>query len=379
MKAFFIALCFAVVLLACTNSSHNTASSNSTLDSTLQRLLDSTFKAHPETKGIAVHVEAPNVNYTWASAVGNANTQGKKLTADLPGNIASNTKTYVAAAILRLVEIGKIASIQQPIAGIISNTSEQQLRQAGYDVDHITITHLATNTSGIYDYVNTDQFQGFTLTNLNHRWTRDEQIALAMSAGKPRWAPGARFEYCETGFLLLTEIIEHYTQKPFHTAIRELLKFDQLGLHETWFLLQENAPNKLPPLLEQTATRYQSNSLTLDVSFDAFGGGGLAATPRDLANFSQQLFDGKIFDHPKTRQLLYTTTQTADSVAPTYSFGLMMTNVAGHKAYGHGGFWGTQVKYIPDLNASIAVFVLESDAWEVYNDLIAAIAKELER
>lgn len=375
MKRILYLLIFAQIISSYKNSS--TSQQESTAIYKIQSILDSTFMAHPETKGISVHIIAPNIGFTWAGAIGNADTTDRKLTPDLPGNIASNTKTYVAAAILRLAELGQL-NIHQSIAGIISPKTEQLLRKTGYAVDSITIAHLATNTSGIYDFVNIEKYQNYTLTHLDYRWTRDEQIELAMTAGPPRWPQGAKFEYSETGFLILTEIIEHFTHEPFHSAMRKLLKFDALGLNNTWFVLQENAPANSPPLIEQTASRYQSNSLTLDFSFDAFGGGGLAATPRDLAHFSQQLFASNVFDKPETRELLFTTIPTADSIPPSYSFGLMITDVAGHKAYGHGGFWGTQVKYIPDLNISVAVFVLESDAWEVYNGLIEEVVRVLE-
>ncbi|MES2559811.1 MAG: serine hydrolase domain-containing protein [Bacteroidota bacterium] len=342
----------------------------------IQEIVDSVFKAHPETKGIAVHIEVPKYDLSWKGAVGFADSKGRKLTPEMPANIASNTKTYVAAAMLRLIEQGKLKTTE-PIAKIISDKSNRLLIRGGYNTEQITVAHLLTNTSGIFDFVNTQQYQNLTQSDPGHRWTRDEQIQLAIDSGLFTVKAGEQFAYSETNYLLLTEIIEQKTQLPFHLAVRTLLKFEKLKLNSTWFLLQEDYPKGVLPLVEQTATAYNVNSYRLDYSFDAFGGGGLASTVTDLARFSQYLFSGNIFEKQSTQELLYTTIATTDGLAPSYSFGLMHTNVAGYKAFGHGGFWGTQVKYIPEVDLTIAVFVMERDTWPVYNILIEEVVREI--
>ncbi len=356
--------------------SKNMHSNNEELALRLKIILDTVYLANPATKGIAIHIESPKYNLSWNSAVGFANLKGKVLTAQMPANIASTTKTYIAAAILRITEEYNLKT-STPIAAVISEKSNALLTKAGYKTHLISVANLVTNTSGIYDYVNTQAYQSLTQSNPKHRWTRDEQIALAISNGNYIEDAGERFAYSETNYLLLTEIIEHFTKKPFHIAVRDLLKFNQFNLNHTWFLLQENKPLQLPDLVEQTATGYNVNSYTLDYSFDAFGGGGLASTVTDMANFSQHLFDGHIFNNSATKEKLFTTIQTKDGIAPTYSFGLMHTNVLAYKAYGHGGFWGTHLKYIPELNLSIGVYVLERDTWQVYNTLIDELVKEI--
>lgn len=342
----------------------------------ISQLLDSIYQKHPETKGIAIHIEAPGYQISWNGAVGSADRKGRKLTPDMPANIASNTKTYIAAAILRLVELEKVKTAD-PIGKLISEKSNKLLKNAGYNTNEITVAHLLTNTSGIFDFVNAQSYQSLTQSNPKYRWTRDEQIELAVQSATPIEKAGQKFAYSETNYLLLTEIIERNTQLPFHLAVRDLLRFEKLKLNSTWFLLQEVYPKGVLPLVEQTAKAFNVNSYTLDYSFDAFGGGGLASTVTDLAHFSQYLFNGNIFDKPATKELLFTTIATKDSIEPTYSFGLMHTDVAGYKAYGHGGFWGTQVKYIPELNLSIAVFVMERDTWPIYNILIEEVVKEM--
>jgi D-alanyl-D-alanine carboxypeptidase len=372
---------FVAIFTSCTLSGVNVKTcpmkdGNAEVVHRIRQLLDSVYQKHPETKGIAVHMEAPRYQISWSGAAGFANARGTRLTPEMPANIASNTKTYIAATILRLVEMDKI-KLSEPIGRLLSAKSNALLLKGGYNTNEITVTHLITNTSGIYDFVNTQIYQSLTVSNPKYRWTRNEQIELAIHSGSSAVKPGEIFAYSETNYSLLTEIIEQLTQLPFDVAVRRLLKFDKLKLNNTWFLLQELAPQGALPLVEQTAKTYNVNSYTLDYSFDAFGGGGLASTVADLAKFSQYLFNGGVFDEPSTRELLYTTVATADGLEPSYSLGLMHTNVAGYKAYGHGGFWGTQVKYIPELNLSIAVFVMERDTWPIYNILIEEVVKEV--
>jgi D-alanyl-D-alanine carboxypeptidase len=103
------------------------------------------------------------------------------------------------------------------------------------------------------------------------------------------------------------------------------------------------------------------NSYDLDPSFDLYGAGGIAATSKDLALFSQALFEGEIIKSPQVLDLIYTKIDIKEGDDPHYFMGLQDSEIAGRPAYGHGGFWGTVVQYIPELNTSISVFVLERD------------------
>src|SRR4051812_45227925 len=73
------------------------------LERTLKRFAD----AHPAFPGVALAVRAPG--FSWSSAAGDADRATRKpLTPRAPFRIASVTKTFTAAAILRLVEDGKL-------------------------------------------------------------------------------------------------------------------------------------------------------------------------------------------------------------------------------------------------------------------------------
>lgn len=342
-----------------------------------QAIIDSIFRTYPATKGVMMHVESPDLDISWNGAVGMADsTTNRRLEPHFPALIASNTKTYVAATMLRLVEMKHI-TLDQSIKGLISERSDSVLSSDGYDLESITVAHLMSHTSGMFDYCDSELFLSYTTENPSYEWTRDEQIELSATGGDPLGPPGSLFSYADLNYLLLTEIIELKTSQPFYTAMRELLHYETLGLNHTWFNILEPVPTDMPPLIHQYATSKGVDSYTMHGSFDLYGGGGIATTTTDLALFSQNLFEARFFDSPETLNLIYTDIETGDSIPSNYYMGLAEMDIAGMAAYGHGGFWGTTVQYIPELNTSIAVFVLDRDEWQRYRLVLDEVAKYL--
>jgi len=299
---------------------------------------------------------------------------------DQPGLIASSIKTYVAASILRLVEEDLI-TIVDSIEGLISSKSKELLISDGYDVKNIKIKHLLSHTSGIEDYVsknNVGQYFDFITANKKYRWTRDEQIKITVERGDPLGKAGEVFNYADANFLLATEVLENVTKKPFYTAMRELLKYDKLGLKNTWQYTLEDIPANTKPLTHQYYGKYQWDSYDIDPSFDLYGGGGIACTSKDLALFSYHFFNNHIVKNETVKNLIFTEITTNNSKTNNYYLGLSKSTINDLNAYGHGGFWATTVQYIPELNASIAVFVLEKDHKKLRKDILESLIKELQ-
>ena len=335
-----------------------------------QHQLDSFYQANPQAVGIIIHVEAPDKNISWTSAAGFAEKNGKeKLSKDQPALIASITKSYVAVAILRLIEQKKLV-LDQPIKSLISRKSKRALRKDGYDLEAITIKHLLSHTSGIQDYVD-DDYIDFIDKNKKHRWSRDEQIALAVKVGDPLGIAGTIFSYADINFLLLTEIIEKQTKKPFYIAIRELIGYEKSGLSSTWFHTLEKTPNNIKPLVHQYWEKQNWDSYDIDNSFDLYGGGGIAATTKDVALFFQYLFEGKIIKDEKVLELMHTDIPLKEP--NNYCLGLRKIDFHGYIAYYHGGFWGTDVMYLPALNMTISAVTLQKDL----RDINALLSQEL--
>lgn len=357
---------FAVILFLCAGN----AFAQST-EAKFQKLLDSVYAANPDAVGIMMHVEAPGKKISWTGAAGYSE---KGTTTALDKNqtvlTASNTNPYVAAAILKLAEADKF-SLSQPIKGLITEKSAKLLESDGYNLDAITVKHLLSHTSGIFDYANDAYFE-MVDANPSYKWTRDEQIALTVSAGSPLAAPGEEFAYADVNFLLLTEIIEKFTKKPFYTAIRQLLDFKKHKLQSTWFINLEKTPKGVKPQAHQYWNKFNWDSANLDPSWDLYGGGGIVSTVKDMALFFQELFTGQIIKDKALLEQMHTLVLPRKQ--STYCLGLRNLMFNGTtEAWYHGGFWGTEVMYVPGDNVTMAVCTLQKDR----RDLNAKLSEKI--
>ncbi|MEL6484471.1 MAG: serine hydrolase domain-containing protein, partial [Bacteroidota bacterium] len=270
----------------------------------LQGILDKASKSKKNTiVGVSSSVKAPKlgIDFTGSSGFDSAE-KTNSLSPKQPFRIASLTKVFVAAAILRLQEQQKI-TIDDPITKYISDAHIKLLKDGGYVLDSITLRHCLNHTSGLYDYaVGGKEYVMEAMKNPKKRWTRTEQIKFAMDNGKPHAPPGQEEHYSDTGYILLGEILERQTNSGLAESLRTLLKFDALGMTSTYLESLEERPEGLPP----NVRRYMDGLETThwDNSIDLYGGGGLVSTTADLTLFLQALFDGQIFEQEYTLDIM---------------------------------------------------------------------------
>lgn len=347
------------------------------LEQVFQNQLEDIYTQSPDAVGILVHIEAPDLGISWSGAVGYIDKErSETLTIDHPALLASNTKTYVAAAILRLYEDGRLA-LTDPLGKYLSPQTIALIKGGGYDTSTITIGHLLNHTSGIADYNAVDGLFDFLRDQPQHVWTRDEQITRAMTRGKPLGQAGEHFNYADTNYLLLGEIIEQITGQTFYQGVRQLIDYTKQGMNDTWWVELETRPENTKALARQYATALGLASENMHPSFDLFGGGGIASTARDLGVFTQNLFDGKVYKTAKTLDIMLVPANPKNPMQGKYMSGLSSIDVNGIQGIGHGGFWGSAANYFPDLNASIAVIVLERDKRVLRRDINQAMVKIL--
>lgn len=339
----------------------------------LQHIIDTTFAAHPGTTGMMVSV-IPESGTAWNYATGVSDRKtGTKLQPDQPVLLASNTKTYIAAAILKLQEQHKL-SIDDSIGRYLTAGTMRKMRNDGYATGKITLVHLLSHTSGIDDYVN-DSYFDFVNSHREYHWTREEQIDKSFREGRPLALPGDTFKYADINYLLLTEIMEQVTHQPFYKTVRTLLRYRELNIQDTWFTRLEQKPGHTKSLAHQYWSKYPWDAYDLDPSWDLYGGGGIAATPHDLALFFKYLFEGKIIRDPKLLSRLYTPVM---SKTPTnYCLGLRSLTIAGLTGYYHGGFWGTDAIYFPELKTTIVIVITERAEKNISADICKAIVETI--
>src|SRR5262245_4186273 len=353
-----VATLAAVVFVVARAAPASVASTRAPLPTRLDRALKQFARAHPAFPGVALAVRAPGL--AWSGAAGVADrASGRPLARSAGFRIASVTKTFTAAAILRLVEEGKL-SLDDPIARHLSAATITVLRRGGYDVDAIRVKQLLQHTSGLYDYAENQAFQAFVVSHPHHRWTRAEQISFAMTHGKPLSPPGAQFHYSDTGYILLGEVLERVTGHGLAAAYRRLLGFNRLGLDQTYLETLEPKPEQAMPRAHQYLG--QLDTASFDPSFDLYGGGGLVSTVDDLSLFYRALFTGHVFARPSPLRTMLG--QPATAGVNDLGMGIFAESIGHQVCWHHDGFWGTTVLHCPRLGVTIAITVNQANNFD---------------
>jgi D-alanyl-D-alanine carboxypeptidase len=299
------------------------------------------------------------------------------LTTAEPFRIASTTKPFVAATVLRLVERDRIG-LMQPIGELVSPETAASLRAGGHDPSAIRLRHLLEHTAGLPDHAQMQAYVEKILANPAHRWTAAEQIALAMDGTRPLAAPGELFSYSDTGYVILGEIVERATGKPLAAAVRtEVLA--GAGLASTWWERAEPAPRGAAAPVHQYLGTVDTSGW--DPSFDLFGGGGIISTTPDLARWYRHALTGKLFTAPQTMAaaLARPNVKVKDERLVPHAPLMHVTRLGQHSCWGHGGFWGTIALYCPGIDVAVAVTVNVNTAGANtgLKQLLDGIAEEL--
>jgi len=359
------------------------------VEAKLQALADADLAAWPTMPARLLHVLAPGVGADAEVAAGVADlATGEPLRPGSRFRIASVTKPFVAAAVLRLVE-GDRLSLDDTVATLLAGEYVDLLRSGGYDTGSITLRHLLTHTSGIYDFAADaydptipDGFDARVLADPGRRWTRYEQIAFAVEHGHPYGPPGALFAYSDTGACLVGEILERTTGDTMGAAIRDLVGYERLSLAHTWQESIEREPPRLPPLSHQYER--EVDVAEMDASVDLYGGGGLMSTCRDLARFFRALLRGEVFRDPATLATMTTTLEGVplseeagwDEEPSSAGMFLFRREIGGETWWGHGGFWGTIAYTCPAHDVTVVAGHQRSNMPEAF-DRLAIVAEAL--
>jgi CubicO group peptidase (beta-lactamase class C family) len=257
--------------------------------------------------------------------------------------IGSVTKQFTAAAILRLAQDGKL-SIDDPLAKYFP---------AYPGGEKITLRHLLTHTSGLHDYTRHPDFFARVTKPISPAdlvaWFQDDP---------PDFPPGEQFSYCNTGYVLLGQIVEKvsglsrgdYLQKQF---------FGPLGMHDTgvWH-------NATPP--EHAAKGYSITgkasgkqlvpALDWDMSW-AGGAGDLYSTADDLWRWTEALQGGRVLAPDGLRNMVTEiTVPKKETLTLRYGMGLYHSDIGGLPVIGHnGGLQGflSEVMWFPDQKVTV--------------------------
>jgi CubicO group peptidase (beta-lactamase class C family) len=223
--------------------------------------------------------------------------------------IASTTKQFTAALVLRLVEAGKLR-LDAPIATYLPDYPRPQ-------GDQVTLEHLLTHSSGIPDYPRLPRFY-------EEEAARSHTTAglLALFDSLPlEFPPGSKWSYSNSGYVVLGAIIERVTGTPYAKALHEQLLVP-LGLRDTGF----DDPEEI---VERRAAGYLHtpegirNAPYIDPS-SVFSAGMLRSSAHDLLRWAELLRAGKVFRDPGTAAAMIATHTETGLPLGGYGFGVFV-------------------------------------------------------
>ena len=250
---------------------------------TVQATIDKIVSDYPTLHGVVVHVVAPSVDIDESIASGD-NVDGA-LSADATFRLASNTKTFTAAAVLRLVEQGKV-ELDGPLTQCVDPELSGIVAADGYDTEAITVRQALSHTAGFFDFAQEPGYLDAVFADPTHHWTPAEQIQWAADHGDPLGAPGQSFSYANTGYVLLGSVLQCASAMPLAQAYRELLHFDDLGLDATYLESLELVPPTAGPRAHQFFG--DVDTFAFDPSMNLYGDGGLVSSAADLGHFAER-------------------------------------------------------------------------------------------
>lgn len=260
--------------------------------------------------------------------------------------LASVTKTYVAATVLRLWERDKL-DLRAPIAGFLPEDWNNLLVQDGYRPDRITVRHLLSHTGGLADHARTTQFIDTIKNHPQTEWSRLKAIESLVELTDPVGAPGQKYSYSDTGYVLLGAIVERVTGQDLPRTVRAELKLDTIAPGAYW---ERFEPARGAARVHQV---YQGiDTYNWNPSMDLFGGGGLVASTQDMAAFFDALLRARLFDRPQTLELMRSRDELPQD--SPYGLGLITYDFEGASGFGHSGFWGLFVVHEPKSQRTLA-------------------------
>ncbi|MEV0384297.1 serine hydrolase domain-containing protein [Nonomuraea sp. NPDC050643] len=245
--------------------------------------------------------------------------------------IGSNTKTFTAVTVLQLVGEGKVK-----LDGPVETYLPGLLRGKGVNGRNITVRQLLQHTSGLPEY--TDYLAKGALPYQHVYFQPHELLAMALKQKAP-FAPGAKWQYTNTNYIVAGLLIEKVTGRP---AIEEITKrtIKKIGLDHTYFPNVGDQELRTPH-----ANGYHRDDpakpLTDVTVFDpsqAWTAGQMVSTPSDLNRFFTALLDGKLLKPAQLKQMRTTVKSPLLGPNTQYGLGLSATKLTcGTTAWGHGG------------------------------------------
>jgi CubicO group peptidase (beta-lactamase class C family) len=258
-------------------------------------------------------------------------------------NLASISKTFTSSLVLMYVQEGKL-KIDDQVHTYLPN----------FPYKDITIRHLLNHTHGMIEY-----FDWINDTLQIKDTIGNDQLLTLLSKYKPALnsVPGEKFNYCNTGYAILSEVLETISGMPYATLLKSKIT-KPLKLENTYVqtVKMPNSPKNRVYGMKFKDGRWKAFDLT---TLDEFvGDGNIYSTVYDLQKWDQALRDGKVL-RPEILQEAYTPAIVVEKPIMVYGLGWII-NEPGKKV-SHSGSWnGFKNNMVRDLQNGYTLISLSN-------------------
>lgn len=224
---------------------------------------------------------------------------------------ASGTKGLTALTVMTLVEDGSLA---------LSTAARSLLGDDLPMIDEqVTVEHLLAHRSGIGDYLDEEKLNDvddYVLPIPVHRLASTEAY-LPVLDGRPMvFAPGERFSYCNSGYVVLALLAERAGGAPFHELVAERV-CRPAGMTDTAFLRSDELPGGVASGYLKGFDGLRTNVMHLPVR--GSGDGGAYTTVADMSALWHALFAGKVVAPHLVAEVVH---PRSDALAQSARYGL---------------------------------------------------------
>lgn len=225
--------------------------------------------------------------------------------------IGSVSKMITATMLMQLAEKGKL-NINDKLSKYYPEVP---------NADKITIESLLNHTSGLGDYVGED-----------YKWlfkkaVGDKAILDTIKAHGVEFQPGEKTRYSNSGYYLLSRILEKVTKKPYHILLKENIT-SKIAMKNTFSALDN--PKNVFRSYENEKGKWTEIE---DFDFrNCIGLGDIVSTPNDMNLFINALFNGKFVKKETLERMLPKPGSKLD-----FGLGIMAVPFYNQVSFGHGG------------------------------------------
>lgn len=262
--------------------------------------------------------------------------------------IGSNTKQFTAMALLMLQDRGRL-DVQDKICKYIPDCQE-----AWKD---ITIHQLLTHTSGIPDYISTFFWSD----------TPKEEIIAAMKNKPLDFKPGEKYDYSNTGYMLLGEIIERTSDKSYGEF-----------LHENIFVPLNMTNSGFDPDMDIGTVGYINDFFkTVPTLFPkCFAGCGLHSTVEDLYKWDRALYTERLIPQ-NLLDKMFTAHVPEPNSSYSYGYGMEVGETRHHLLARHGGQELGFGSFFERFQDDKLVIILLSNEYPDFNTIMSYIHQKI--